>query len=97
MQPVLKSIVSVPTRVSIAPSQRPSTNSLVVHELGEFMFGMTRRIAEVRPALNKDDGVAFEPIKVRQLRPQMHWDTVAELVECSLDLREFEFRNRHLL
>ncbi len=95
MRHVLESIVGVPAPIPIAPPQRPSTKSLVVDELGEFMFGVTRRVAEVRSALDKDDGVAFEPIKVCQVRPDMHWDAVAKLVERSLDPREFEFWNRH--
>ena len=70
---------------------------MVVDELGEFVFGMTRRISEVWSAFDEDNGVAFEPIKVRQLGPDMHRDTFAELVERSPDPREFEFRNRHVV
>lgn len=77
----------VRARVPIAPAQGPATGLLVVHEFGEFMLGMTRSVAEVWSTFDEDDGIALEPIEVRQLWTYVYWDAVAELVQRSLDPR----------
>jgi hypothetical protein len=93
MRKVLESLVRMPTTDSVRPSQRPSANGRTVHELREWVLGVSSPIPKMWPALQQYDGVTPKPVLVGQFRSNRRRHSVAELVECPLNSRPFHLGN----